>query len=94
MILGACCGSMATFLVILEGLGVILGGLGVPLGGLLIFMPTYCGSMATFLVILGGLSVILDGLGVPLGGFWKPLEFIWELLGGLWLFFAVFISET
>ena len=33
MILGACCGSMATFLVILGGLGVILGGLGVPLGG-------------------------------------------------------------
>ena len=30
--LGACCGSMATFLVILEGLGRILGGLGLPLG--------------------------------------------------------------
>ncbi len=33
MILGACCGSMATFLVILRGLGVILDGFGVPLGG-------------------------------------------------------------
>ena len=33
MTLGACCGSMATFLVILGGLGRILGGLGLPLGG-------------------------------------------------------------
>ena len=32
VICGACCGFMATFLVILGGLGVILGGLGVPLG--------------------------------------------------------------
>ena len=34
MILGTCCGCMATFWVILGGLGVILGGLGDPLGGL------------------------------------------------------------
>ena len=33
MTLGACCGSIATFLVILGGLGRILGGLGLPLGG-------------------------------------------------------------
>ena len=55
MTLGACCGSIATFLVILGGLGRILGGLGLPLGG--------------FWEPLGSIWELLGGQWLPFSGF-------------------------